>query len=194
MTTANSTAWSGTLRYADGEELPLAADFTLVKIATTSVDADGRSHQVTSWSLKAEQSQDAGECREFQPMELGLLTHMNSRSAQINPVNLEIGLSVKLGQSEAEVKVSLTTHSPWVLDDLPVGKELDLAAMTGEERAQVFADMARNGLVTMMAIKGEAMAADAELPIPIPEASPTDISEAAPTAVPAMNPSDGQEE
>ena len=194
MTTANSTAWSGTLRYADGEELPLAADFTLVKIATTSVDADGRSHQVTSWSLKAEQSQDAGECREFQPMELGLLTHMNSRSAQINPVNLEIGLSVKLGQSEAEVKVSLTTHSPWVLDDLPVGKELDLAAMTGEERAQVFADMARNGLVTMMAIKGEAMAADAELPIPIPEASPTDISEAASTAVPAMNPSDGQEE
>lgn len=193
MTTANSTAWSGMLQYVDGEKLPLAVDFTLVKIATTSVDADGRSHQVTSWSLKADQSKDAGECREFQPMELGLLTHMNSRSAQINPVNLEIGLSVKLGESDVEVKVSLTTHSPWVLDDLPVGKELDLAAMTEEERAQVFADMARNGLVTMMAIKGETQAADAELPIPIPEGSPTDISEAVPTAVPAMNQTDGQE-
>ena len=43
MTTANSTAWSGMLRYEDGNDLPLAVDFTLVKIATTSVDADSRS-------------------------------------------------------------------------------------------------------------------------------------------------------
>ena len=43
VTTANSTAWSGMLRYEDGNDLPLAVDFTLVKIATTSVDADSRS-------------------------------------------------------------------------------------------------------------------------------------------------------
>ena len=52
-----------------------------------------------------------------------------------------------------EAKVSLTTHSPWVLDELPVGKEMNLAAMSESERGQVFADLGRNALVTMMNIK-----------------------------------------
>lgn len=191
VTTANSTAWSGMLRYEDGNDLPLAVDFTLVKIATTSVDADSRSHQVTSWSLKAEQSQDAGaECRAFQPFAADLLIHMNSRNAQINPVNLEIGLTVKLEQADMEAKVSLTTHSPWVLDELPVGKEMNLAAMSESERGQVFADLGRNALVTMMSIKGDAPEQETEQPIPTLEPAPSATPEPEPTEVSAAKPTD----
>ena len=191
VTTANSTAWSGMLRYEDGNDLPLAVDFTLVKIATTSVDADSRSHQVTSWSLKAEQSQNAGaECRAFQPFAADLLIHMNSRNAQINPVNLEIGLTVKLEQADMEAKVSLTTHSPWVLDELPVGKEMNLAAMSEAERGQVFADLGRNALVTMMSIKGDALEQETEQPMPTLEPVPSATPEPDPTEVPAAKPTD----
>lgn len=191
VTTANSTAWSGMLRYEDGNDLPLAVDFTLVKIATTSVDADSRSHQVTSWSLKAEQSQNAGaECRAFQPFAADLLIHMNSRNAQINPVNLEIGLTVKLEQADMEAKVSLTTHSPWVLDELPVGKEMNLAAMSESERGQVFADLGRNALVTMMSIKGDAPEQETEQPIPTLEPAPSATPEPEPTEVSAAKPTD----
>ena len=191
VTTANSTAWSGMLRYEDGKELPLAVDFTLVKIATASVDADSRSHQVTSWSLKAEQSQDAGaECRAFQPFAADLLIHMNSRNAQINPVNLEIGLTVKLEHADMEAKVSLTTHSPWVLDELPVGKEMNLAAMSESERGQVFADLGRNALVTMMSIKGDAPEQETEQPIPTLEPAPSATPEPEPTEVSAAKPTD----
>lgn len=191
VTTANSTAWSGMLRYEDGNDLPLAVDFTLVKIATTSVDADSRSHQVTSWSLKAEQSQNAGaECRAFQPFAADLLIHMNSRNAQINPVNLEIGLTVKLEQADMEAKVSLTTHSPWVLDELPVGKEMNLAAMSEAERGQVFADLGRNALVTMMSIKGDALEQETEQPMPTLEPVPSATPEPEPTEVPVEKPTD----
>ena len=189
VSTANSTAWSGTLRYEDGKDLPLAVDFTLVKIATASVDADSRSHQVTSWSLKAEQSKDTEiACRAFQPFAADLLIHMNSRNAQINPVNLEISLTVKLEQAEMEAKVSLTTHSPWVLDDLPVGKEMDVAAMSEKEREQVFADLGRNALVTMMGIRNDVLDQETEQPMPTLEPAPSATPEAEPTEVPAAEP------
>ena len=186
VSTANSTAWSGTLRYEDGKDLPLAVDFTLVKIATASVDADSRSHQVTSWSLKAEQSKDTEiACRAFQPFAADLLIHMNSRNAQINPVNLEIGLTVKLEQAEMEAKLSLTTHSPWVLDDLPVGKEMDVAAMSEKEREQVFADLGRNALVTMMGIRNDVLDQETDQPMPTLEPAPSATPEPEPTEVPA---------
>ena len=191
VSTANSTAWSGTLRYEDGKDLPLAVDFTLVKIATASVDADSRSHQVTSWSLKAEQSKDTEmPCRTFQPFAADLLIHMNSRNAQINPVNLEIGLTVKLEQAEIEAKVSLTTHSPWVLDDLPVGKEMDVAAMSEKERKQFFADLGRNALVTMMGIRNDVSDQETEQPMPTLEPAPSATPEPEPTEVPAAEPTE----
>ena len=191
VSTANSTAWSGTLRYEDGKDLPLAVDFTLVKIATASVDADSRSHQVTSWSLKAEQSKDTKiACRAFQPFAGDLLIHMNSRNAQINPVNLEIGLTVKLEQAEMEAKLSLTTHSPWVLDGLPVGKEMDVAAMSEKEREQVFTDLGRNALVTMMGIRNDVPDQETEQPMPTLEPAPSATPEAEPTEVPAAEPTE----
>ena len=191
VTTANSTAWSGVFRYVNGKDLPLAVSFNLVKIATSSVDADGRSHQVTSWSLKAEQStEEETACQEVQPFAVDLLVHMNSRNAQINPVNLEIGLTVKLAQAAVEAKVSLTTHSPWVLDDLPVGKEMDLADMSEEKRGQVFADLGRNALVTLMGIKGDAAEQEAEQPIPTLEPAPSFVPETAPTEVPTDKPTE----
>ena len=115
---------------------------------------------------------------------------MNSRNAQINPVNLEIGLTVKLEQAAVETKVSLTTHSPWVLDDLPVGVEMDLAAMSEEKRGQVFADLGRNALVTLMGIKGDAPEQETEQPMPTLEPAPSSAPETAATEVPAVKPTD----
>ena len=129
-------------------------------------------------------------CRTFQPFAADLLIHMNSRNAQINPVNLEIGLTVKLEQAEMEAKLSLTTHSPWVLDDLPVGKEMDVAAMSEKEREQVFTDLGRNALVTMMGIRNDVLDQETEQPMPTLEPAPSATPEPEPTEVPAAEPTE----
>ena len=77
-----------------------------------------------------------------------------------------------------------------MLDELPVGKEMNLAAMSEAERGQVFADLGRNALVTMMSIKGDALEQETEQPMPTLEPVPSATPEPEPTEVPVEKPTD----
>lgn len=174
--TAGSTGYKGKVQVvpADGTQQGLALDFTLVEVKTSSVDEDTRSHDATSWTLKLQKDADcSGEgWKDFEPVEVNAKVHLHSKALQYNPVTFEVDLGLKLADAEISMALELRTSSPWVLDNLPQEGAKDIAALSEEERTQMFVDLGLNGLTVLQMVNQEA---GAVLP---GETTPTDLEAA----------------
>lgn len=187
-----SAAYQGCIRMipADKEKKAIAAAYTLVEVKSNSQDEDGRSHDITNWTVNLQPDAEfSGEGWEkVEPMEIAVRFHMHSKSLEFNPVTIDTDITVKLADAEIAVDFNLLTRSKWVMDELPTQGAVDISTMDEAARTQFFTDLGMNGLTVLMMAKQEAeptVEPTAE-PAADPTAEPVEATEApATTEVPA---------
>lgn len=154
--TSGSVGYKGKLCYVPGQaQESLGVAFTLVEVKSSSTDEDTRSHNVSNWTLKV-QPDDActGEgWKTVEPMEITARVHIHSKAMQYNPVTLELEASLNMADARLSAALELRTTSPWVLDELPIEGARDAAALTDEERKQLFTDLGLNALTVMQMVQ-----------------------------------------
>jgi len=150
---------------ADAAEKAISAAYTLVRIHSTSVDADTRSHDITTWNLNLEHDLPDGAYADdyaaFEPIDVDLRLHYHSKDANYSPTTLGIDLKASFEGNRIALLYDLQTRSPWAMDELPMQGNVNMDDMTHEEQLQVVTDLALNGLVTLMAMQPQ--------PIPMPQ-------------------------
>lgn len=176
--TAESAGYRGAWRWvpADSLEMPVAIGFTATKIHSLDVDAELRSHDITTWAIHlepdlshlAEDDLTRSAYLTFDPIDLNLKLHYFSKNAQFSPTTLDVAVVAAWPGSTAQISMAIKTYSPWVLENLPTSGAKNVLNMDTEELGSLVTDLGLNGLVALSAMQPE--------PLPLPDtATQTDM-------------------
>lgn len=193
--TESSARYAGLVRLEPEEGQGFAAEFTLKKVVSHTVDDDTREHEVTTWTLDVAMDEAVtgdGDYMAFEPVHASLMTHFHSKNAKRNATTLEVTASLTQGMESLALAGSIKTASPWVLDQLPTEGAEDLTAMTDSYRGEILGIMWSNLQSALSALHpGELpvpeddAATATDLPAADGAATGTDLA-AEPTVVPAV--------
>ena len=165
--TVSSARYAGLVRLEPEEGQGFAAEFTLKKVSSHTVDGDTREHDVTTWTLEVgmdESVAGGGDYMAFEPVQASLMTHFHSKNAKRNATTLEVTASLTQGTESLSLAGSIKTASPWVMDQLPTDGAEDLTAMTDSYRGEILGMMWSNLQSALTALHpGE---------LPVPEETP----------------------
>lgn len=193
--TESSARYAGLVRVEPEEGQGFAAEFTLKKVFSHTVDDDTREHDVTTWTLDVAMDESVagdGDYMTFEPVQASLMTHFHSKNAKRNATTLEVTASLIQGTESLALAGSIKTASPWVLDQLPTEGAEDLTAMTDSYRGEILGMMWSNLQSALSALHpGELPAPEddaataTDLTVMDEAATGTDLT-AEPTVVPAV--------
>lgn len=145
--------------------------FAVKRLHATSTDSGSINHDSTSYTLSlapdlTDLADGEGLYADFLPVELKVLVHLSSGSANRNPTNVEVDATFACGGATLTMNAVCKTTTPWLLFDLPTeGAE---SVLTG--------DMTSN-LLTLLGNLRAALAKQTAEDLPLPVGTATDLAE-----------------